>query len=523
MARPDTAAAPPSAVLILVVAGASLSLAQFAALREYAALLGSNEIVALLVLCAYFLGLSIGYRVSDRISRRALIWLGGLTLALNTTLPYSVRWFAGTMSALEFDGTIPPAIFLLVLCGITPFYAVFLPRLIDEARSDEPGSRPLVRFYAAELAGACLGLALVILITPARMGVLLSLHLGGVVTLLILYARPRSRAMFGLYTLLPLYAAAYPPLDRASLAWLYEQCHRSYENVKILATEFSPYQRVDVIRADTPGRLGVTFLYLNGNLLYGTRVLHRHNLFVALLPNFLSPAGTRRACVIAGGSLDNARYLAGQTRSLEVVEVDEAVPRLTRKHLQEPLGGFPTNWRLTIDDGKHFLGTWRGDPFDTISVDVPIPTHLQTAMLHSQRFFALARSRLRAGGIFSISLAGKLQPLPAGRNRLANRILAGLLATFPHVTVVRSGERDFAWASDTPFPLDAATVQQRMDSSLDLIPKLREDVGEPKLAFVDPAEVRALAAGCQPISEADMKLVLQLSLSKLYYHYYDRS
>jgi spermidine synthase len=521
MSRADIANAPPSASLILVVAGASLGLAQFAALREYAALLGSNELVALLVLCAYFLGLSIGYHVSGRLSRRALIWLGGLTLALNATLPFSVRWFAGAMSAMRFEGTIPPAIFLLVLCGITPFYAVFLPRLIDEAQRDEPDSRPLVRCYAAELAGACLGLVLVILVTPARMGILLSLHLAGVVTLLVLYARPPRRAVFGLYALLPLYAVAYPPLDRISLARLYEQCHRSYENVRILASEFSPYQRVDIVRADTPGRLGVTYLYLNGNLLYGSRVLHQHNLFVALLPNFLSPAGTTRACVIAGGSLDNARHLAGHARSLEVVEVDEAVVRLTRKHLQEPLGGFPTNWRLTIDDGKHFLGAWRGDPFDVISVDVPIPTHLQTAMLHSQRFFALARSRLSPGGIFSIALAGKIQPLPAGRTRLANRVLAGLLATFPHVTVVRSGERDFAWAGSAPFPLDAATVQQRMDSSLDLDFKLREDVGEPRLRFVDPAEVRALTAGCEPIGEADMKLVLKLSLSKLYYRYYD--
>ena len=156
-----------------------------------------------------------------------------------------------------------------------------------------------------------------------------------------------------------------------------------------------------------------------------------------------------------------------------------------------------------------------------ISVDVPIPTHLQTAMLHSQRFFALARSRLRPGGIFSISLSGKLRALPEGRTRLANRILAGLLATFRHVTVVRSGDSDFAWAGDAPFPLDAATVQQRMNTILDLDPRLREDVGEPTLAFLDPAEVRALAAGCEPIGEADMKLVLQLSLSKLYYHYYD--
>ncbi len=514
-------APPPSAALVLVVAGTSLSLAQFAALREYAALLGSNELVALLVLCAYFLGLSIGYRVSARLSRRTLLWLGGITLALNVTLPFSARWFAGAMSAIRLDGNLPPAIFLLVLCGITPFYAVFLPRLIDEARRDEPGTHPLVRLYAAELAGACLGLALVFLVTPARMAILLTLHLAGLVTLLVLFARPRRRTVLALFALLPLYFAAYPQLDRASLTWLYACRNTSYKNVEILASEFSPYQRVDIVRADTSSRLNVTFLYLNGNLLYGTRSLHHHNLFVALLPNFLSFTNTGRACIIAGGSLDNARHLAARTRSLDVVELDEAVVRLTRRHIQEPLGDFPTNWRLTVDDGKHFLGTWHGEPFDVIAVDVPIPSHLQTAMLHSQRFFALARSQLSPGGIFSISLSGKLQELPGGRKRLSNRVLAGLLATFPYVTVVRSGEKDFAWAGDTPFPLSAAIARQRMNSSLDLNPKLREDVGQPTLMFLDPAKVRALAAGCEPIGEADMKLVLQLSLSKLINRYYD--
>lgn len=523
MSRADAnpATAPASAALILVVAGASLSLAQFAALREYAALVGSNELVALLVLCAYFLGLSIGYHVSDRLSRRALLWLGGLTLALNASLPFSVRWFAGAMAGFDLRGGVPPAIFLLVLCGITPFYAVFLPRLIDETGRPEPSARPLVRLYAAELAGAFLGLALVILVTPARMGLLLVLHLAGIVTLLVLFAGPRQGHASALYALLPLYAAAYPPLDRASLTWLYER-FRSCVNAEVLASEFSPYQRVDVIRADTPGRLNVTFLYLNGNLLYGGRTLHRHNLFVALLPNLLRP-DPGNACVIAGGSLDNARHLANRTRSLDVVEIDETVVRLARRHIQEPLGGFPANWRLTIDDGKHFLGTWRGDPFDVIAVDVPIPSHLQTAMLHSQRFFELARTRLRPGGIFSISLSGQLQDLPAGRSKLSNRVLAGLVATFPHVTVVRSGDKDFAWASDEPFPLDAATAQQRMNAILDSDPRLREEVGEPSFSFLDPAAVKAFAEGCEPIGEADMRLVLRLSWSKLYYNFYDPS
>ena len=54
---------------IVAVAGANLSLIHFVTLTEFPSLLGSNELVALIVLGAYFLGLSAGYLVSDKISR----------------------------------------------------------------------------------------------------------------------------------------------------------------------------------------------------------------------------------------------------------------------------------------------------------------------------------------------------------------------------------------------------------------------------------------------------------------------
>jgi hypothetical protein len=98
-----------------------------------------------------------------------------------------------------------------------------------------------------------------------------------------------------------------------------------------------------------------------------------------------------------------------------------------------------------------------------------------------------------------------------------------LVATFPHVTVVRSDENDFAWCGDLPFPLEAAEVEKRMKACLDLDPRLSADVGEPDISFVDPAIVKACAAGCEPIGEADMRMVLRMSLSKLYYRYYDPS
>lgn len=509
---------------ILALAGANLTLVQFVAMKEFSALVGSNELVTLMVVAGYFLGLSGGYLVSDRLSRRGLLVLGALTLLLHASLPFSARWVAGAMAGINLAGNTPPFVFLLTLGGIAPFYAVFLPRLIEESTGGEPDpqGRQLARCYGVEIAGGFLGLVIVFLLTPARMGLILTLHLLGLVTLLLLFTGGRPRWLFGLLALPVAYLSWWPLLDRASLGYFYEQA-RDFTDPKVIASEFSPYQRVDLVEAG-PARERATYLYLNGNLLYGSRALHQHNLLVSLLPNVIAPRGPGHALVIAGGSLDNARYLAPRTKSLNVVEIDETVVRLTRKHLQEPRGNFPTNWELAIDDGKHFLGAWKGEPFDVISVDVPVPTHLQTAMLHSERFFALAASRLAPDGIFSISLAGLLQNQPRDGSppqRLSNRVLAGLLRAFPHVSIVRVGDHDFAWASKSDLKLESAALQRQSDGFLARLPEGRAAFGSPKLEVLPAGLVQNLALNVAPIGEADMQIVLRLSWNKLYRRFYE--
>lgn len=531
MSQPAAIAVPPPAAgtarvappvrpfAILGIAGANLTLIQFVAMREFASLLGSNELVALLVAAGYFLGLSAGYLFSDRLSRGALLALGIATLLLHVTLPFSARWLVGFLAANGSGAFVPPLVFALTFAGITPFYAVFLPRLVAEFPSDDTAA--LVRCYAAELAGGALGLALVLVVTPGRMALLLALHLAGLLALLLIFLRTRPIGWL-LFVLPAMYFAAWPALDRASLASYFARMHRLREPV-VLASEFSPYQRVDLLRVETT-RGPSTFLYLNGNLLYGTRPLHQHNLLVSFLPRFAAGAvrggAPLQTLVVAGGSLDCARYLAPLPGKLHVVEIDATVTRLTRTHIQEPRGDFPKNWQITIDDGKHFLGTWSGEPFDVIAVDIPVPTHLQTALLHSERFFALARARLRAGGVFSVSLAGRLNAqVPGGPDapgRLAHRIAASLRAVFPHVAVVRGEFTDFAWASDRPLDALLAAAPDELERFIAADEGRPRTFGTPRqLQFLDEALVARRADGFAPIGEADLQLVLRLSWRKL--------
>ena len=498
---------------ILLIAGANLTLIQFASIKEFASLAGANEIVLLLVITAYFLGLSLGYLISARLSIGTLAALGVATILLHSTLPFSARYLAGSLARINLGGNILPFIFLLVMFGITPFYAVFLPRFVDAMGIGS--ARGMVRLYAVEITGGFLGLLLAVVLTPARMGGVLALHLAGLVAIVLLFAGARWKRFALLAALPAVYWFSYPAWNRASLEYFYTYMYDFHDPV-VLASEFSPYQRVDLIQ-EGPSAGSGQYLYLNGNLLYGSKRLNQHNLLVSILPNVLfAPRGASNALVIGGGSLDSARYLAPIAGHLRVVELDETVVRITRQYIQEKRGGFPRNWDLTIDDGKHFLGVYDGPPFDVISIDIPLPTYVQTAMLHSERFFQLARTRLKPGGVFSIALAGRYtarDPDETWRNYLPNRIVAGLLKTFRHVTVAEVEDSSYAWASDEQLPEEEGPANEALQRFLDET-NSGKFFNAPALTFMKDATVRQRAAGFDPIREADMQIVLRMSIQK---------
>ncbi len=511
---------------MVALAGMNLSLVHYVSLNELGALLGSNELTALLSLSAYFLGLSGGYLISDKLRRGHLLAVGAATLALHATLPFSVRMVTAYLWRWHEERWIPPFFFALVLFGITPFYGVFLPRLVDAPETMGArfagGERRLVPLYATELAGSAAGLLVAVVLTPARMGIILALHLMGLFGLLILCAGERRLLYARL--LVPVgvgYAVLFSALDRVTLERYYEE-RRGFAEVRMLASEFSPYQRVDIFEGTWHSGKKERHLFLDGNQLYGSTSLHQHNLFVSILPNLVLKRPTN-ALVVAGGSLDAARYLAPRVRHLRVVEIDEAVTRLAREHLQAPRGGFPEGWDLIIDDGKHFLGTWEGPGFDVISVDVPMPTHLQTATLHAERFFALARRRLAPGGIFSISLSGNFSP-PDKNDPYAvpleQRVAAGLVASFPHVIVVQTPDASFAWCTEAPLAVTDEAIREAI-VAFERESGTEGEFGRPPVRILDEVATKARAAGYAPIGEADMQIVLQLSIRKLHEKYYE--
>src|SRR5947209_756937 len=87
--------------LILALGGCNLVLIQWIMVRELTALLMGTELVALFVTSSAFLGYSVGYWLSSRLSDRMLRFAAAITLPLHLTLPVLYRVIIGSSGYLN--------------------------------------------------------------------------------------------------------------------------------------------------------------------------------------------------------------------------------------------------------------------------------------------------------------------------------------------------------------------------------------------------------------------------------------
>jgi predicted membrane-bound spermidine synthase len=108
-------------------------------------------------------------------------------------------------------------------------------------------------------------------------------------------------------------------------------------------------------------------------------------------------------------------------------------------------------------DGRHFL-LGRGDSFDVITLEPPPPHDAGIVNLYSEEFYALAKRRMRPGGVLA-----QWVPMDIGRGALPKLILKAMLAQFKHVSLwMPSRMEGVAIASDEPLRIDAAALRARM-------------------------------------------------------------
>jgi len=112
-----------------------------------------------------------------------------------------------------------------------------------------------------------------------------------------------------------------------------------------------------------------------------------------------------------------------------------------------------------VADGRHYLLGTR-DTFDVITLEPPPPHDAGVVNLYSEEFYALAKQRMRPGGVLA-----QWVPMDIGRGALPKMILKAMLASFKHVSLwVPSRMEGVAIASDEPLQINRDVLSARMSA-----------------------------------------------------------
>jgi spermidine synthase len=424
---------------LLASAGACLVLTQYIAAREIGSTFFSTEIVLLLTTVIMLAGPSIGYSIAHRPSERALVAWGTAAFALQLALPTGLRAVVGVAAPRGVLAIVLIVALTVVGFAVASFYAVFLPR--------RAASLELARLYAFELAGGVVALA-AIAVAPSHRWVI-ALHAIASATVLAIIVERRVVA-FVAAAAGTVAIALYPAFDRSAAHAYYAGYHGLVEP-RVIVSEYSPYQRIDIV----DDALGSRSLFLDGVYFFRSRAVESFNVFLAEVPGALrSTRGD--ALVVGSGSFLSAALLQRLGYHVTVLELDEAVARLGFFHFADVHRLVPGALQLQVGDARRHLAR-ASESYDVIVLDVPAPYHLQTALLHSAAFYRTVSGRLRSGGIAAMSLCGDSDA------PVARAIIASAAATFPAIAIAQptGSSVGFLYAGNVDVPTLRADIARR--------------------------------------------------------------
>jgi spermidine synthase len=245
----------------------------------------------------------------------------------------------------------------------------------------------------------------------------------------------------------------------------YAGCQQRYRILERLHAQTTPFQTLEVLDLEGPGRaliLGGTLqTSLNEEFTYHEPLVH--------IPLFAHP-NPHRVLIIGGGDGGALRHVllhSSVDRALEI-EIDQAVVETSLRFLPEISGGAYSDSRaeLKVDDGAKFLAE-TDERFDVILVDSTDPVG-PAEVLISADFLKNARRALAPGGLMAMQSGSPVsQPreflATVGAFKQAYRIVKPYLSFVPIYPamlwswVIGSDEVD-------PTSFDDVSVRGRLDS-----------------------------------------------------------
>ncbi len=227
----------------------------------------------------------------------------------------------------------------------------------------------------------------------------------------------------------------------------------SYRINKILAVEESKFQHVMMLDlAD----FGPT-LVLDGCLQSSTVCGHIYNEMIVHVP-MLSHPDPKRVLIIGGGDCGAAREaLKYPNAVIDMVEIDEAVMRLSIEHLPVVSGGpeFDSRLKFMVEDGFAHVAKTKNE-YDVIVVDSSDPDG-PAASLFNDEFYRNLKAAMKPGGIMTCMSESPI--LYAGYLRSIRKTLASIfdvVETYWFSTLdYPGGIFSLTYASDGTKPLAA--------------------------------------------------------------------
>jgi len=208
----------------------------------------------------------------------------------------------------------------------------------------------------------------------------------------------------------------------------------------------------------------------------------------------------RDALLICYGVGNTARSLLShpRLRQLDVVDIspevldlaDEFAPTRGSVPLRDP------RTRVFVEDGRHHLVVHQ-DTYDVITSEPPPPNHAGVVNLYSREFYALARQRLRPGGVITQWL-----PVFQLSVRDIRSMISALVAEFPHTALLYGYDRELVLVGSLrPLRLQRGSTLEpsvAKDFAYSGIAGLAEVAGA---VLQNDAELRRLAHGVPPLSD----------------------
>ncbi len=312
--------------------------------------------------------------------------------------------------------------FLRLACGIAPFAGMLgfvTPMLVDRWAGGNPAKAG--KAYAINVLGCILGPLIAGFMLLPWMSERWSLLLLSLPWLIVGTRPMMSTARSG--GLVPrIVAYAFLPLVVGMLLG-----SKSYEQLYANRGEVMRDSTATVIATGSGMQ---KFLLING---YTMTALTPITKMMAHLPLASLPHPPQDALVICFGMGTTFRSLRSWGVPVTVVELVPSVPRLFgffHKDAVEVLNS-PLS-HVVVDDGRRYLE--RTDrQYDVITIDPPPPVEAAgSSLLYSEDFYAIARQRLRSGGILQ-------QWLPYGDPEDVTAVTRALSQSFPYVRAFSYG------------------------------------------------------------------------------------